>query len=94
MSKKDSDKEADKIGEKDDGESVALIEPLLVRESGMHRDKLADLALTLTERSTRLRSALPAGVASALSDLVRSMNCYYSNLIEGHNTHRSKLNAP
>ena len=57
MSKKDSDKEADKIGEKDDGESVALIEPLLVRESGMHRDKLADLALTLTERSTRLMRA-------------------------------------
>ncbi|ASV84481.1 hypothetical protein CES85_5275 [Ochrobactrum quorumnocens] len=22
-----------------------------------------------------------------LADLVRSMNCYYSNLIEGHNTH-------
>ena len=23
----------------------------------------------------------------ALSDLVRAMNCYYSNLIEGHDTH-------
>src|ERR1700685_279597 len=23
----------------------------------------------------------------ALADLVRSMNCYYSNLIEGHDTH-------
>ena len=27
------------------------------------------------------------GFAAALADLVRSMNCYYSNLIEGHNTH-------
>ena len=26
-------------------------------------------------------------MASALGDLVRSMNCYYSNLIEGHDTH-------
>ena len=24
---------------------------------------------------------------TALADLVRSMNCYYSNLIEGHDTH-------
>jgi Fic family protein len=30
---------------------------------------------------------LPEGVRSALADLVRSMNCYYSNLIEGHDTH-------
>ena len=26
-------------------------------------------------------------MVTALSDLVRSMNCYYSNLIEGHSTH-------
>ncbi len=24
---------------------------------------------------------------ASLADLVRAMNCYYSNLIEGHNTH-------
>jgi Fic family protein len=30
---------------------------------------------------------LPAGVHAALADIVRSMNCYYSNLIEGHDTH-------
>lgn len=87
MKDKHTDNKADKSDIKDDGESVAMIEPLLVRESGMHRDKLADLALTLTEHSTRLKSALPKEVAIALSDLVRSMNCYYSNLIEGHNTH-------
>lgn len=29
----------------------------------------------------------PQGVLSALADLVRAMNCYYSNLIEGHSTH-------
>jgi Fic family protein len=27
------------------------------------------------------------GIMQALADLVRSMNCYYSNLVEGHDTH-------
>ena len=71
----------------DRGETVTMMEPLLVRESARHREKLADLALDLTAASTGLRRSLPDGVVVALSDLVRSMNCYYSNLIEGHNTH-------
>lgn len=87
MSDDVTDKIADISRAVDEGETIALMEPLLVRESGMHRDKLADLALELTEHSTRLKTALPAEVADALSNLVRSMNCYYSNLIEGHNTH-------
>lgn len=71
----------------DRGEPVTLMEPLLVRESGRHRDVLADLAVELTAVSTGLRKSLPEGIVIALSDLVRAMNCYYSNLIEGHNTH-------
>lgn len=30
---------------------------------------------------------MPDGVLTALAELVRAMNCYYSNLIEGHDTH-------
>jgi len=30
---------------------------------------------------------------NSLADLVRSMNCYYSNLIEGHNTHPVRYRA-
>lgn len=71
----------------DRGESINLMEPLLVRESTRHREALADLAVELTAASTGLRKSLPDGVALALSNLVRAMNCYYSNLIEGHNTH-------
>jgi len=63
------------------------MEPLLIRESAHHRGELADLALDLTAKSTALRKSLPEGIFHALSDLVRSMNCYYSNLIEGHDTH-------
>lgn len=71
----------------DRGEKVSAMEPLLVRESSRFRNELADLALDLTAKSTALRKSLPEGVMGALSDLVRSMNCYYSNLIEGHDTH-------
>jgi len=72
---------------RDDGESIGLFEPLMVSEGSPRRGELNDLALELAEKSAAFRSSLPESIASALSDLVRSMNCYYSNLIEGHNTH-------
>jgi len=64
-----------------------MMEPLLVAEGTRHRERLSDLALDLVARSAAFRASLPEGVRSALADLVRSMNCYYSNLIEGHDTH-------
>lgn len=45
------------------------------------------MAVELAAHSTGFRRSLPEGVLSALGDLVRAMNCYYSNLIEGHDTH-------
>src|SRR5208283_3467372 len=33
------------------------------------------------------RRSLPESLLASLADLVRAMNCYYSNLIEGHDTH-------
>jgi len=78
---------AKKPKDEDRDEAVTLMEPLLVQESTKHRGVLADLALDLTAKSTGFRRSLPDGVALALSELMRSMNCYYSNLIEGHDTH-------
>lgn len=72
---------------RDDGETTGLFEPLLVSESSRHRASLADLALELATRSEGFRRSLPSSLAKGLADLVRSMNCYYSNLIEGHDTH-------
>lgn len=71
----------------DRDEHISLMEPLLVSDSSHSRNQLADLALELTAKSTALRKSLPEPIIKALSDLVRSMNCYYSNLIEGHDTH-------
>jgi len=71
----------------DRGETVLEMEPLVLSGGSRHRPALHDLAVELTARSAGFKRSLPAGVARALSDLIRSMNCYYSNLIEGHATH-------
>lgn len=71
----------------DDGETIGLFEPVMVSDGSPARGALNDLALELAEKSASFRSSLPASMADALADLVRAMNCYYSNLIEGHDTH-------
>lgn len=68
-------------------ESIGLMEPLLISEGSRHRSRLTDLAIDLAARSSGFRRSLPDGSLTALADLVRAMNCYYSNLIEGHYTH-------
>lgn len=72
---------------RDDNESIVRFEPLMIEDGSRHRSELNDIALELAEKSSGFRKSLPLITASALSELVRSMNCYYSNLIEGHNTH-------
>jgi len=81
-----ADMEAD-IQIADRGELVTLMEPLLLGEGSRHRGRITDLALELAQKSAGFRRSLPANLAASLADLVRSMNCYYSNLIEGHDTH-------
>lgn len=68
-------------------ECTSMMEPLLIRGSSQYYPHLADLALELTQVSTGLSRSLPPQIISSLATLVRSMNCYYSNLIEGHDTH-------
>jgi Fic family protein len=71
----------------DRGDSIGAMEPLSIGESSPRRAPLADLALELVAKSEGFRRSLPSAMVSGLADLVRSMNCYYSNLIEGHDTH-------
>ncbi|MEO7891065.1 MAG: Fic family protein [Vicinamibacterales bacterium] len=63
------------------------MEPLLLGGDSRHRPRLSDLALELASESAGFRRSLAPGVMAALADLVRAMNCYYSNLIEDHDTH-------
>lgn len=71
----------------DRGEAPTMMEPLLISETSRHRKELTDLSFELATHSAGFRRSLPEGVLTALADLVRAMNCYYSNLIEGHDTH-------
>lgn len=63
------------------------MEPLLLGETSRHRGTLTELALELTQKAAGFRRSLPESMVTSLADLVRAMNCYYSNLIEGHDTH-------
>ncbi|MFI5021385.1 MAG: Fic family protein [Alphaproteobacteria bacterium] len=87
MAKRNADTEADISGAKDGGEPVSLMEPLLIGDSSRQREALTDLALELAQKSAGFRRSLPGSLLTSLADLVRAMNCYYSNLIEGHDTH-------
>lgn len=49
-------------------------------------ERIADLVADLAARSAELGVGLHPKTARHLADLVRIMNTYYSNLIEGHNT--------
>ena len=65
-------------------EYVSLMEPMMPSPSGR---ELEDLAVDLISKAKSLSSKLHPILNQSLAKLVRSMNCYYSNLIEGHNTH-------
>jgi Fic family protein len=68
-------------------EMASLMEPMRIGETSRHRPTLTDLALELAQKSAGFRRSLPASMLGSLASLVRAMNCYYSNLIEGHDTH-------
>lgn len=91
MKRTHPDKKADKTAPADRGEAISMMEPMTIYDTSRHRAKLADLALELAAESSAFKSSLPHGVLAALADLVRSMNCYYSNLIEGHDTHPTDI---
>ncbi|MDW3206072.1 MAG: Fic family protein [Alphaproteobacteria bacterium] len=67
-----------------DYDSVFAMEPMMPEQG---RAELEDLAVTLVEKASALAGQVNPLVSRSIGDLVRSMNCYYSNLIEGHDTH-------
>lgn len=65
-------------------EGIGLMEPMRPPEGHI---ELSNLALDLVAESNRLAGMLHPIVQASVGNLIRSMNCYYSNLIEGHDTH-------
>ena len=64
-------------------------EPLLPAESGL--EPLLERASDLTRAATALGSSAPSAAQTELRRLLRSMNSYYSNRIEGEHTRPSDI---
>jgi Fic family protein len=64
-------------------ETPSRIEPCLLDEVNA---EIVDLVASLAGATNSLGARLHPRSAAGLAELVRVMNCYYSNLIEGHNT--------
>lgn len=64
-------------------ETPQRIEPARLEETS---EAIADVIADLSAASAVLGKGLHPRTAANLADLVRLMNTYYSNLIEGHNT--------
>ena len=67
----------------EDIESVSRIEPARLEEIP---EAISNLVAELSAESAKLGKSLHPRTAAQLAQLVRIMNTYYSNLIEGHNT--------
>ncbi len=63
---------------------VSQMEPMLPAAQG---PALSDLAVEAIRQSAALSTTLHPVTRRAVTELVRAMNSYYSNLIEGHHTH-------
>lgn len=64
-------------------EAPSRIEPARLEDVS---EKISDVLAELSAASATLGKSLHPRTAANLSDLVRIMNTYYSNLIEGHDT--------
>src|SRR5574343_676971 len=64
-------------------ESPYRIEPCLLENPPLD---MVDLVAELTSLTEQLGARLHPDAAASLADMVRIMNGYYLNLIEGHNT--------
>lgn len=69
--------------------AISALEPMLPPEG--NRD-LEDLVVELVSKASAFTARLHPVLRSSVGELARSMNCYYSNLIEGHNTHPIDIN--
>lgn len=69
-------------------ENPQRIEPALLEFAP---PRVADLIAEISATAASLAGALHPRAAASLAELVRIMNAYYSNLIEGHNTRPSEI---
>lgn len=64
---------------------ISQFEPLFPADS--EGGELEDLAYRLVEAAAELKGRLSPTSSDGIATLFQVVNSYYSNLIEGHNTH-------
>jgi Fic family protein len=69
-------------------DSIHQFEPLLPRQD---LDELHAQTLEIEDKSSRLGNSIHCTTVSSIQELVRSMNSYYSNRIEGQSTHPANI---
>lgn len=63
---------------------ISEMEPMMPSDP---RKELEELAIEVLRKSAAISSSVHQNTRRGIVELVRKMNCYYSNRIEGHNTH-------
>ena len=71
--------------------SLSRIEPVRIEEKV--KIELAEASLTLAKASDRLGAGLPPETLAQVAAMIRIVNSYYSNRIEGNNTHPREIEA-
>ncbi len=68
-------------------EPTTFCEPLMVAEESPHFGDVNELATLVVGESMALTASVREPLRPVFADIMRAANCYYSNLIEGHDTH-------
>ena len=69
-------------------DSIRQFEPLLPKQ---RMGELQSQTLEIEEKSSRLGNGIHLTTLTSIQELVRSMNSYYSNCIEGQSTHPANI---
>lgn len=78
-----SDRQSYRQNERQMYDHIAQMEPLYP----IHAEKLEDLARNVVAVSAKLEGRLAPPTLDGIRSLLRVVNSYYSNLLEGHSTH-------
>jgi len=68
--------------------TISEMEPMMPSDFGK---ELEELAIEVIRKSAAISSTFHPLTRKGIVELVRKMNSYYSNLIEGHNTHPADI---
>ncbi len=70
---------------------IAAMEPMIPSEIGIEKSDLPDLVIDLERKASRLGGMTSPIVLDVISEHMRVINSYYSNLIEGNSTHPREI---